>query len=91
MYKKAIIFLIINLPLNYLLYSAIGWGFYFAGNGDPTHLISYKILVVIIFLISVGLVLLLLKVLKLTKRWVILLSIVEVALVDFSITYYLIG
>ncbi|HMG68694.1 MAG TPA: hypothetical protein VK588_13440, partial [Chitinophagaceae bacterium] len=54
MNKKQIIYLIINVPLTYLLFITFGWLTYYIVEGNPTFIVSFGVLLLIFSSLTIG-------------------------------------
>ncbi|MFT3946160.1 MAG: hypothetical protein QM763_04220 [Agriterribacter sp.] len=88
MSKRSIIYLLINIPLTYLLFISFGWLSYAVIGGNPTFFIPFKLLILFPFAITITIALVVVKRLKIYEAPVILLSLTEI--VCMYLAFYLI-
>lgn len=78
MRKKSIIYLIVNIPLTYLLFISFGWLTYFIIGGNPTFIIPFKSLLLIFFTLTILIAIGFIKLLKIYSIDTLLIAILEI-------------
>ena len=78
MRKKSIIYLIVNIPLTYLLFISFGWLSYFIVGGNPTFIIPFKTLLFIFCTLTILAAIGFIKLLKIYTIDTLLIAIFEI-------------
>ena len=53
MRRKQIIFLILNIPLSFIVFTSLGWLLHFVFHDNPTFIIPFNILIIIFFVVNI--------------------------------------
>jgi hypothetical protein len=89
MRKKEVIYLLVNIPVTYLLFVLLGWLFYLFCNGNPSYLIPFPILLSFFFILNL---LFLVGVLKYFKKYnsrILLITVIEITLLYILLWFLL--
>ncbi|MEJ0101167.1 MAG: hypothetical protein WDO19_00820 [Bacteroidota bacterium] len=79
MSKKAIIYLIVNIPFTYLLFISFGWIAYVIVEGNPTYIIPFNVLLLLFSILTILLAIGFIKLLKIHSIITPLIAIIEIA------------
>jgi hypothetical protein len=79
--KKAIIALLVNIPLTYIFFCVMGWLCYFMVNGNPTFFVPLRILLLVFFELYIGIIIGLLKYFKIYTFNIFLIAAVKTTII----------
>jgi len=89
MNKKQIIYLIINVPLTYLLFITFGWLTYYIVEGNPTFIVSFGVLLLIFSSLTIGISAGIITALKIYNTNTLAIAIFEIIAIYLIIWIYI--